>query len=323
MKIHHQTLPPLKTTAIGDKLTMSIPIIYIHTNNALYLQIALLQAKKVCHNNIHLLGDHTNQVKFINHHLISDYIDTGMIKSLDKVFKNFSPNSYEYELFCFKRWFIILNFCKRNNINNCFCLDSDVLIYQDLNSLDSILQSKGFSVVRLIGNFAGPQCSYFTTDYLEKFCLFVIDMYSHHIDVIKSIYNQLQQEKNISGISDMVLLALFCQQHRNDFIDFDYNDQRDYCFDENIVCSAGFEYTNGFKKIKFKDTIPYGTREDTKKLIRFYMLHFQGAAKIKMEQYSTLSLTDKLKSPFYPKQKAKQILKHIIPKAIKKILTKQ
>lgn len=306
----------------------SIPVIFTHTGNALYLQLALLQAKKICGNQIHLLGDNSNKADFINHHFISDYENSELYNNFKNYFKNLSPNSYDYELFCFKRWFLILEFCKKNNIKEFFCVDSDVLIYKNLYELKDILKNIDFSVIRITGKFAGPQCSYFKISSLEKYCNFILNYYQNRFNELESLYNQFKKEKNISGISDMVLLALFCEENKGKYIDFDFEEkERNFCFDENISCSAGFKMKNGIKEVTFKDGIPYCKRLENNSEIPFYMLHFQGAAKKMMEKYSTLTKAEKSESPYLKVLKrtekinaVKKQIKKMIPQFIKKAL---
>lgn len=290
---------------------MNIPVIFTHTGNALYLQIALLQAKKTCGDNVFLLGDEKNNLSPAHHCNISSIENSHIYLEFKQYFKNLSPNSYEYELFCFKRWFLILEFLKKNNFDECFCVDSDVLIYKDLNTLKDVFQNKDFSLIRLLGKFAGPQCSYFKTTSLEKYCNFILNFYKNRFFELENLYAQFKSEKNISGISDMVLLALYAEENPDSYIDFDYDEKRNYCFDENISCPAGFEFKNGKKNVIFKNNIPIIKRADSKKEVEFYMLHFQGSSKKVMEQYSILEKKEKKESPYYKYFKYKEHLQKL------------
>ena len=126
---------------------MSIPIIFTHTNNSLYLQLALLRAKKSCKENVCLIGDNSNAASFVRHFNLSDYDKSSLCLEFEKHYKHYSPNPYNYEFFCYKRWFVALDFLQKNNLSECFCVDSDVLIYDDLNKLSGLLADKDFSVI--------------------------------------------------------------------------------------------------------------------------------------------------------------------------------
>lgn len=298
-----------------------IPVVFTHTSNAIYLQTALLQAKKLCGDNIYLLGDKSNSKSPVHHAYISDLENSELFTEFKSVFKNLSPNGYDYELFCFKRWFLILKFCRQNNFEEVFCVDSDVLIYKDLNELKDMLQNVDFTVIRFIGKFAGPQCSYFKISTLERYCNFILNFYKNRFSELEALYKKFQEEKNVSGISDMVLLALFAEENPGKYKDLDYNPEHSFCFDENISCSAGFKLKDGMKNTTFIDNVPYCTREDTDKEVPFYILHFQGAAKKLMEKYSTITKSEIKSSPYMRTLKMKERL-NCIKKIIKKILHK-
>ena len=307
-------------------LNKSVPIIFTHKGNALFLQLALLQAKKIYGENIVLLGDESNVCSFVQHYNLSDYDSSDLLLEFKKCFTNLSPNSYDYELFCFERWFIILDFCIKNHLSECFCLDSDVLVYENFNCLKEMLKDYSFSIITKCGKFVGPQCSYFKVDALKQFCLFCLDFYKNKVAELKNLYSQLKAEKNISGISDMVLLGLFCEENPNKYIDFDFSKDRDFCFDENISVSAGFVMKNGLKKMRFIDSKPYGFRLNGVVSVRFSILHFQGLNKKYMEKYCILSRKEKRTSPYYVefkrmelKTRAKKVFK-IIPHPIRKML---
>jgi len=74
------------------------------------------QASK--NNNVHVIND-----ELINTHLTPEF---------SNVYKHLSTNDYNFELMCFNRWFILLNYMKAKNINMCFHIDSDVLLFSDV-----------------------------------------------------------------------------------------------------------------------------------------------------------------------------------------------
>ncbi|MCR4925245.1 MAG: hypothetical protein K5917_03035 [Clostridiales bacterium] len=293
---------------------MSIPIIFTHTKNSLYLQLALLQAKKSCKENICLIGDSSNDASFVKHYNISDYDHSDLCLDFEKNYKHFSPNPYGYEFFCYKRWFVALDFLQKNNLSECFCADSDVLIYDDLNSLKVFFDNKNgsgrdFSVIRFTGEFAGPQCCYFTREALERYCNFILTMYRDEFPKLKTIYDGFKSKGYECGLSDMVLLAEFCKANPGKYMDFDYSTDRDFCFDENFGISYGFECGRKGKKLLMKNGIPFVKRLDSEKSVKFFMLHFQGDNKLFMNKNCPLSFFEKLESPYYLKLLVKTIVK--------------
>ena len=300
---------------------MSIPVIFTHTNNSLYLQLALLQAKKTCGGqNVCLIGDASNRADYVRHFYLSDYDKSELCAAFERAYKHRSPNPYNYELFCLKRWFVALEFLSKNNFSECFCVDSDAMVYEDLEKARPFLAGKGFSVIRFTGEFAGPQCCYFTREALERYCRFILKMYGEDFFKLEEIYEGFQKKGYVSGLSDMVLLAEFCKQNQGKFVDFDYSPERDFCFDENFGISYGFECGAKGKAVNMKDGVPFVKRLDTGAQIKFFMLHFQGNWKPYMKKYSALSLREKLESPYYLKllikASAKDAVKKILPKKI-------
>ena len=297
---------------------MSIPIIFTHTNNSLYLQLALLRAKKSCKENVCLIGDISNAASFVRHFNLSDYDKSSLCLEFEKHYKHYSPNPYNYEFFCYKRWFVALEFLQKNNLSECFCVDSDVLIYDDLNKLSGLLADKDFSVIRFTGEFAGPQCSYFKREALERYCRFILKKYRDDFASLEKIYGGFKAKGYECGLSDMVLLAEFCKANQGKYIDFDYSPERDFCFDENFGISYGFECGKKGKALYFKDGLPFVRRLDSGAEIKFSMLHFQGNNKLFMNKNCAMPFGERLESPYYLRllttTSAKNLLKKILPK---------
>ncbi len=104
-------------------------IIFVHTGIASYLEYSIKQAEMLGYQ-VTLIGDEAaykssnSQVKFVD---ISD-LNTQEVENFKKIYVHNSSNSYDYELFCFLRWFYIREYI-RSNDRSFLVLDSDVLIY--------------------------------------------------------------------------------------------------------------------------------------------------------------------------------------------------
>ncbi len=46
-----------------------------------------------------------------------------------------SSNPYDYELICFQRWFYIRDFIEKQEMEYFLCMDSDVLLYCNINEI--------------------------------------------------------------------------------------------------------------------------------------------------------------------------------------------
>jgi hypothetical protein len=51
-----------------------------------------------------------------------------------KIYKHYSPNGFIYERFCFLRWFLLRDFMLAHGLKHVLHLDSDVLLYVDVNA---------------------------------------------------------------------------------------------------------------------------------------------------------------------------------------------
>src|SRR5437868_4073869 len=113
---------------------MSIPVIFIHKGDHFYLNHSLNQVKITNPGNpIYLITDSiTGRYDFVNYADIKKY-NKGAAEFAG-MYKHMSTNNYENELFCFQRWFILKEFCYDKKIDNFLYLDSDVLIYCNIDT---------------------------------------------------------------------------------------------------------------------------------------------------------------------------------------------
>ena len=68
---------------------------------------------------------------FVEYHDINDYWDSSV--EFDKIYLHLSSNPRDYEMFCFQRWFVIRDFVQKQGFEYFLCVDSDVLLYCDVN----------------------------------------------------------------------------------------------------------------------------------------------------------------------------------------------
>ena len=98
----------------------SYPIIVLHKGSSDYLKICLAQAKFSNPNSrIILLGDETNETLAkqvgAEHYLICNYFSKAL--EFEKIYKHYSTNSYNFELFCFQRWFVVDEFINSEGLD--------------------------------------------------------------------------------------------------------------------------------------------------------------------------------------------------------------
>jgi hypothetical protein len=265
--------------------TKALPIILIHKGaKNLSLPFVLSQVKLFNpESRIIFIGDETNKKynKYVEHFLIEDYLEEGEL--LKKYYKHFSPNPHEFELFCLQRWFVLLNFVKKNKIKKCFYMDSDVMVYSDLSK-----ESANFSQCDMTVNsrFFGHCMFVNNSDALQDFCNFILKTYEEKsLPEIKTDFNDYLEmvKKEKGGISDMTFLNKYYKMHEDKVCDTNIIIGNS-TFDNNVNDPNGFivdnrGITRGIKRINMVKGIPYGTEKGTLRKIRFNVIHFQGPAK--------------------------------------------
>lgn len=243
-------------------------IVFIHRGNDPYLWCALQQAKRSNpHSDVILIGDAANQpyaIEGIQHVQMDDYM--GGAQQFAHIYKHQSPNAYDYDLFCFQRWFILKDFMTSNHIERTCCMDSDMMVYAEVNN-------------PLYHHFtnAWMMLSFNTLKTIEDLC-YLMTMYFKNPD----LYQYLQAyvvNRGHSGISDMVFADLFldhCPQfshNRNGIFP-------DGVFDGNIAHpitleDGTLEMIDGKRKVYRVHGRLYA-RTEFGRMVPIHALHFQG-----------------------------------------------
>jgi hypothetical protein len=260
-----------------------IPIIFVHKGNPFYLKHALEQARIFNPDNpIYLIGDNSNKnFKKIEHYPLNDFFESA--QTFQKIYKHQSPNSYDYELFCFQRWFIIKDFIEKKGITCFLYLDSDVLIYCNVDTVFSDYLDFDFTIC----DHKAPCTTLFNKESLTRFCDFINELYSkkNYLDILESRYTGgFTKNKDEEGNSDMTAFELY-QIYKAPKVKELTNIKDNTCFDNNINVTSNFVAEKGIKKIYWINDRPHAKLIETQTLILFYSLHFQGKAKHNMYNY--------------------------------------
>lgn len=258
---------------------IDIPIIIVHKGDSFYLSPVLKQIRLFNpDSHIYLLSDDsTSHYKNVIHRNVSDYSDgANMFK---KVYSHMSINPYDYELFCFQRWFIIRDFVKKEKLDYFLCLDSDVLLYCNVNEVFSKFIDYDFTICKVMG----PCFSLFKSSSIEKLCSYMTSLYTdkNHFSRLVSFYDTV---KGIGGVCDMTALTWYQQDVSDNVLDL-IHPVNGACFDGNISDPMGFEMLNRRKRIYWKNDLPYGLYLATNTYVKFYGLHLQGGAKHDIYKY--------------------------------------
>ena len=192
-------------------MKQSIPAVVVHHGAQDYLAISLDSICKFYRPN--LIGDQTNQhmtQSWVN----SDELGSELADRFRSVFTNMSSNPAEFEERCFLRYYWMLEFCKRNDLDRFIHFDSDVIVLAPLPeevvqcpylalSIPEDQSNKRWSV--------GPHVACWTMEALTEFCQFVIELYERNDSRLQDKFDHHIQNNLPGGVCDMTLLYLFCQ----------------------------------------------------------------------------------------------------------------
>lgn len=274
--------------------TDKIPFVFIHQGDSRVLPTTFLQLR---HTNplakIYLIGDMDNHHyhKLVEHVLLSDFFSrAGAFK---QIYHHFSTNGYDFELICIQRWFVLLEFMLTNAMENCIYLDSDVLVYSNLNAIQPGLSVFGMTVTGISAhtNFVNNRNT------LKEFCDFVWNVYSSGTanKDLSIRYQKFRETHLFGGISDMTFFTDFRNEYPDKIGDLSMIRQESV-FDITLDTALEYEKEDtGYKKIIWKNNEPFAIQLRTGKLIRLHTLHFQGKCKMDIQLYITLSVFDRVK----------------------------
>lgn len=261
----------------------SIPVIIVHKGNPFYLKFVLKQIRLYNPNNrICLISDYStkNKYDFVEHYDWRNY-SVGA-STFEKIYIHMSSNTYEFELICFQRWFIVRDFIRAHGLTHFLCLDSDVLLYCNIDKV----YSRYFQYDFTIGDGGLPHCSLFNNESIDKLCNYITALYSVESNLIrlKSYYKIFEIKSLLGGVCDMTALLWYQTDISDNVINISlpFNGS---CFDNNISSPDSFEMKKGKKKIYWKENLPHGKLLDSNSFIQFNCIHLQGRTKYSIYEY--------------------------------------
>lgn len=266
----------------GELIGNMIPVILIHSGLHDYLNYTIRQASK--NNTVVLIGDQSPDLNLENFKFANLNEYSNGFSEFENNYVHLNTTPSPYEIFCYKRWFILKNYMEKNNLDTIFYIDSDVLLFVDVNE-----EWEKFSQFEMtLLHRTAAISSFITRKAINNFCDMLLKVYSqknsYPYKKIESHYRVRQSCGLPGGVCDMTLLEFFHYQS-----DFGGGPGRvgemmqiinDSTYDHNINAEdQDFEFIGGMKNIKIKDGIPYVFNKKLNKDIKFNSLHFQGHAK--------------------------------------------
>lgn len=265
-----------------------IPLLFVHTGYQKHLEIVIAQAEEY-NDQVYLLGDDSNKNVATQWFHIDNYLDD-RYEIFKSKFINMSSNSAEFELNCFKRYFVCYQFAKTQEIDQFCMIDSDCLVYENLSNLGLQEYDAGASIPENQSNMnwtASPHSSLWSINALNDFLDYLIKAYDEdNMDYLLKKWKYHQEHNVAGGICDMTLLYLWMQKSADRFKLFNgLCIKNGKTFDHFLHVSQGYSAgdfkVNSFlemKVIKFRDGKPYFKYKDGT-WIQSCTIHAQGARK--------------------------------------------
>lgn len=273
----------------------------MHTGAAFYLNFTLRQATNSnADSPIHLIGDlDTAEFPFVCHTPIADLIGPDFTRFAEH-YVHSSPNGYGYELFCFRRWFLLRELMHRHDYPVAFMADSDVMLYAklaafvDTGSEQPWLAAFNVSAHADWVHSASGHSSFWTRAGIDLFCQLLLDLFQKpdQQQRLESIRQNELLNNDSFGISDMTALYLFYKDHAAEVLNLSTS-RNGLVFDHNIGMAVNYEhdeylFERGQKKVlRIENGYPICYNRLLNQPVRMGTLHFQGNTKNLIHRYYT------------------------------------
>lgn len=277
-------------------------VFIVHNGKQDYLNVCVRSSRK--YGNYTILIGNAGDAANNSDEFYPDAISSAEFEVFRRNYRHMSSNSIDFELLCFRRYFLLLTVAKKKRLNHFWLIDSDVLLLEDLNeftetfllrnkyraSLSSQKKPKESPGAYFIA--ASPHISFWTTGALEDFSNFCLTVYTTHNDVLNLKYQYHLQNGIPGGICDMTILDLWARgydgvfnnatAHLNGFSFYDHNINTSNNYDED-----GIQMIKGLnvKRVYNNRIWCYVWSPILKTRFRVGCLHFQGNAKVLMRTF--------------------------------------
>lgn len=212
---------------------------------------------------------------------------------LTNIYKHNSPNPANFELICLRRYLVIADYLRGNDVDEFFLIDSDVLIFKAfLNTINNIDRTKNF-----IGSYINserdvrfqisPHASFWSRGALFDFVNYIFLHYKEENTnkIHDKIQSAFKKNKIVGGISDMTLLYLWAKD-RN-YMEAINLINKNGVVDHNITTGHNLEDLEYKTLFGFKDIFYIKGELHFKCMDGGYvpvaLMHFQGKAKKAMK----------------------------------------
>ena len=270
---------------------MAHPICFVHRGDSFYLSSAISQARSSNPENpIIFLGDRSNSFySGVEHYSYSDYFEEAK-KFENKFTKDYFPNyQHPWILFNYQKYFMLRDFCQKNNIKKMLLIDSDVLVYDKISPYFEFYKSFDLTVSSP-NQLNTAQASFSIindTSIFEKLCLI-------YEEICSKPAHQVLKDFNVDGLTEMVGLGVLLAR-QPDTVCNTYKIETDFVINHSIHLKERFEMDGDFMKIYWSNNLPYVKDVATQKLYKTPHIHFHGKGKWLMGKKPYLRLTSEEK----------------------------
>ena len=269
-----------------------IHIVFIHQGESWYLPYVLHQAKSNNQDRTVILLGGESDLEGIHREILAE-LESHRAQEFLRLYRHRSSNGESFEVFCWLRWFYLLEYMEKARVDSVWYLDSDVMLYStiaDIHQNYPIGASDcGYLILQQdFASFdwaAAAHVSYWTRSALKQFCDFVTRSFQDE-EYLKLYERKWQFHVNQGvpgGICDMTTLYLFWREFP-ELVTNLAQSRHNTVFDLGIKTSDGYERNeyvarSGMKTIKFLNKAPMLCRTHSHDLVRAHALHFQGEGK--------------------------------------------
>jgi hypothetical protein len=261
---------------------MTPPIIIIHRGDSHYLAHCIAQAKSSNpDSDIILIGDRSNSYYLgVKHHHYMDYFSSAS-SFAEKYEYKYNPNyQYPWQLFCHQRHFILKEFCQNNEINRFVYIDSDVMVYEDINRYFNIYAGSSITLISEPHTYTAGAWFSMVQD-LE----IVVNLCDIYNKLFSESGRETRERLGLETINDMTGLYLLMEKYPRKVTNVYNYEGQDYVMNLSMEWDNRFEYDGKFLKVIWIENIPYLTEKSSKGLLRAPMLHFHGKGKYVMGKH--------------------------------------
>ena len=263
----------------------SRPIVWFHKGPCWYLPWAIIQAQTSnLHNPQIALTDVPIAMPGVEWVDLNTYWDEAA--AFEKIYRHESVLPSSFELPSIQKWFVLNEWMQTNNVAQCFFVDSDVMIYGNIN--EDSPRFNGADLTYLPDG--GPANGYINNrEALNRFCQFIMKIYTHPELLYKNL-NEARLMVPTLNVNDMSLFHWFRQQDAllksANLCETDNNMAGASEHDRSLQFVEGWKSKGREKKIIWRHGFPYAIRENGEN-VRMLTLHFIGTTKRLMPAHCT------------------------------------